>query len=155
MVHTKGIARPVVRSLGGAVCPICWQGEDDALKTLLGQGIHQTATPRLCDSSEVSWHAIWAECHGKSRKSLHIYSRGFESSDEPHSWSSGSLLLSAEGGRPGMARGRGAVRAAGCPESNCTKCLLTRSAASYIYLSPPLTMLSRGDLWACPLPSPC
>lgn len=67
--RTKGIARPVVQSLDkGAVCPVCWQGEENTLKTLLRQGIHQYATPRLCDTSEFSWHAIWAERHGKGRK---------------------------------------------------------------------------------------
>lgn len=160
--RTKGIARPVVQSLDkGAVCPVCWQGEENTLKTLLRQGIHQYATPRLCDTSEFSWHAIWAERHGKGRKKP-LYLRQRPSlaispiagaRDKPHCGGSGSRLLRAEGGWPGMAQGR-AVQAAGCPESRSTKCLLTPSAASHICLSPRLTMLSRGDLCACPL-SPC
>lgn len=51
-----------------------------------------------------------------------------------------------------MARGREAVCAAGCPESSCTKCLLTPSAASYMFIPTPYHALQGWSLCLPPLP---
>jgi len=133
--------------LGGKGKKICLKPcSDEVFTSMLPQG----------SVTALNSHGTWSGQNIMERveKSLHIYGRDHESSDKPHSWGSGSLLLRAEGGRPGMAQGRGAVRAAGCPESSCTESLSTPSAASCICLSLPLTMLSRGHLCACPL-FPC
>lgn len=96
-----------------------------------------TSMSSLHDSSEFSQHAIWAECQ-KEQKKLFIFMAETESSNQPHSWDLGSVILHAEWGWPGMAQGRTVVPAAEGSESSCTESFSTPSTASYICLSPPL-----------------